>query len=81
MPDYRAYIIGIDGHRYIKAPQFFSDHPDDATALKAAEQLADGHDVEVWDGGRLVARFDYSHANFISGDPTKAELRKLLEEA
>jgi hypothetical protein len=57
MRDYRAYILDIDGHRFIKAAEFLSDHPDDATAMKAAEQLVDGHDVEVWDCGRLVARF------------------------
>ncbi len=84
MPDYRAYIIGIDGHRFIKAPNFSGDHRDDAAALKAAEHLADGHDVEVWDRGRLVARLDHSDANAvanaISGDQTKMDLRKLTEK-
>jgi len=53
MSDYRVHIIGIDGHRFIKAVEFLSDHPDDATAVKA---LVDGHDVELWDCARLVAR-------------------------
>jgi hypothetical protein len=57
MREYRAYILGIDGHRFIKTVEFLSDHPDDATAMKAAEQFVDGHDVELWDRGRLVARF------------------------
>jgi hypothetical protein len=56
MRDYRAYILGIDGHRFIKAKEFSSDHPNDAAALKAAKQLIDGHEVELWDCGRLVAR-------------------------
>ena len=56
MRDYRAYILGIDGHRFIKAKEFSSDHPNDAAALKAARQLIDGHEVELWDCGRLVAR-------------------------
>ena len=60
MRDYRAYIFGIDGHRFIKASEFLSDHQDDATAMKAAEKLVDGHDVEVWDCGRLVARLSPS---------------------
>lgn len=60
MRDYRAYIFGIDGHRFIKASEFLSDHQDDATAMKAAEELVDGHDVEVWDCGRLVARLSPS---------------------
>jgi len=38
MPEYRAYILGIDGHRYIRVADFLSDHPDDATAMKAAEK-------------------------------------------
>ena len=56
MGDYRAYILGIDGHRFIKAKDFLSNHRDDAAAMKAAKQLLDGHDVELWDCGRLVAR-------------------------
>jgi hypothetical protein len=73
MPEYRAYMIGIDGHRFIKAAQFLSDHPDDATALKAAEQIVDRHDVELWDCARLVARIDHtSRANAICDDIAKA---------
>jgi hypothetical protein len=56
MRDYRAYILGIDGHRFIRVEDFLSDHLDDAAALNAAKQLTDKHDVEVWDCGRLVAR-------------------------
>jgi hypothetical protein len=56
MRDYRAYILGIDDHRFIRVEEFLSDHRDDAAALNAAKQLTDKHDVEVWDGGRLVAR-------------------------
>jgi hypothetical protein len=57
MRDYRAYIFGIEGHRFIKVAEFLSDHPDDTTAMEAAKRLVDGHDVELWDCGRLVARF------------------------
>ena len=56
MRDYRAYILGIDGHRFIKASEFLSNHPDDAAAMKAAEQLVERHEIELWDCGRLVAR-------------------------
>jgi hypothetical protein len=73
MSDYRVYIIGIDGHRFIKADQFISDHPDDATAMKAAEQLVDGYDVELWDCARLVGRIAHkSRTNAICDDQTKA---------
>jgi len=60
MRDYRAYILGIEGHRFIKAKEFLSDHIDDAAALNAAKRLVDGHEVEVWDCGRLVARLSAS---------------------
>lgn len=56
MRDYRAYILGVEGHRFIKAKDFSSNHSDDAAALKAAMQLHDGHEIELWDRGRLVAR-------------------------
>ena len=56
MRDYRAYILGIDGHRFLKVKDFLSDQPDDVAALSAAKRLVDGHDVELWDCGRLVAR-------------------------
>jgi hypothetical protein len=56
MRDYRAYILGIDGHRFVWAKDYVADQPNDAAALSAAKGLTDKHDVEVWDGGRLVAR-------------------------
>jgi hypothetical protein len=56
MRDYRAYILGVDGHRFVKVKEFSSNMPDDTTALSAAKQLVNGHDVELWDCGRLVAR-------------------------
>jgi hypothetical protein len=57
MRDYRAYILGTEGHRFIRAENFLSDHPDDAAAIAIAKKLSDNHDVELWDGGRYVARF------------------------
>jgi hypothetical protein len=56
MGNYRAYILGINGRRFIWVESFSSDHPDDVAALNAAKELSDKHDVEVWDGSRLVAR-------------------------
>jgi hypothetical protein len=55
MRDYRAYILGVDGHRFVKVKDFSNDQADDAAALSAAKQLVDGHEVELWDCGRLVA--------------------------
>jgi hypothetical protein len=82
MRDYRAYIIDIDGHRFLKANQFGSDYPDDATAMKAAEWLIDGHDVEVWECARLVARFDHKSRAVISADDQmKADLRSVASQS
>jgi hypothetical protein len=56
MGNFRAYILGIDGHHFVWVEGFLRDHPDDEAALNAAKELTDKHDVEVWDGGRLVGR-------------------------
>ena len=63
MPDYRAYILGRPGHRFLKVTKFSSDHADDAAALSEAKKLVDGYYVELWDGGRLVARLDHVDGN------------------
>ena len=55
MPDYRAYII--NGLFNSIRTEFLHNHPDDATAIEAAKQLADGHDIELWDRDRFVGRF------------------------
>lgn len=82
MRDYRAYILGTDGHRFLKVAQFASDQPDDATAMRAAERLVDGHDVELWDCARLVARFDHeSRAVVTSDDRILAGLKMVPDES
>jgi hypothetical protein len=59
MPDYRAYIIGLDGH-------FFSaldlECADDTDATEQAKLLAHNHDVELWHRDRKVASFE-QHEN------------------
>ena len=59
MGDYRAYILAIDGHRFVWARDFLKDHPHDAAAVDAAKQLTSEHEVEVWQDGRLVARLHH----------------------
>ncbi|MGM4905931.1 hypothetical protein AB8B21_07380 [Tardiphaga sp. 866_E4_N2_1] len=52
MRDYRAYIVGKDGHfESFEVVQADSDEQ----ALKVAEKLVDGHDVELWHLARKVA--------------------------
>ena len=55
MSDYRAYII--NGRFDSIRTELLQNHPDDATAIEAAKQLADGHDIELWDRDRFVGRF------------------------
>jgi hypothetical protein len=57
MPDYRAYSVGIDGHFNSIIIEFLHNHPDDTTAIEAAKQLVDDHDIELWDRDRFVGRF------------------------
>jgi hypothetical protein len=68
MRDYRAYILRTDGHRFLRVAGFASDQPDDLTAMKAAERLVDGHDVELWDCARLVARIDHETGTVVVSD-------------
>jgi len=56
MPEYRAYIIGEDGHFYEAVPLVCAD---DAEAIEKTEKLVDGHDVELWQRDRKIARFDH----------------------
>jgi hypothetical protein len=56
MPEYRAYLIGSDGHITDFKNLVCSD---DASAIKQAEALVDGHDVELWQLDRHVAKFEY----------------------
>ena len=55
MPDYRAYIIGLDG-KFSKFVEL--DCADDDAAIESAKRLIDGHDVELWQRDRRIARFD-----------------------
>lgn len=55
MPEYRVYIIGSDGHFHDAVPL---ECADDFEAVEKAEQLVDGHDVELWQRHRKIARFD-----------------------
>jgi hypothetical protein len=51
MSNYRAYIVGSDGH-FHSAEVIMAD--DDAQALQIAEKLVDGHDVELWQLDRKI---------------------------
>jgi hypothetical protein len=53
MAEYRAYIVGEDGH-FVRAVELVC--PDDETAKEYAKQLVDGHDIELWQQERLIAK-------------------------
>ena len=54
MLDYRAYLIGGDGHFYNAVPLKCTN---DDEVIEKARQLVDGHDVELWQLDRKVAAF------------------------
>ena len=60
MEHYRVYIIGPDGH-FIRAIDLSC--ADDDAAIESARQLIDGHDLELWQRDRRLARFDAKSDN------------------
>jgi hypothetical protein len=63
MIGYRVYRLNAEGHVLSRA-EF--EAPDDDTALVQAHQQMLGHDVEVWQLGRLVGSLqvaDYARAS------------------
>ena len=56
MPEYRAYIIGSDGH-FLDAAELTCD--DDEAAIKEAATLVDGHDIELWQLERQIKKFNH----------------------
>jgi hypothetical protein len=58
MPEYRAYLIGPDGH-IVKRIELVC--ADDETAKEQAKALVDGHDVELWQEARRITEFKSTH--------------------
>ena len=52
MQGYNAYLIGADGH-IIRRVEL--NCTDDEAAKVEARKLADGHDIELWQGARMIA--------------------------
>ena len=52
--DYRAYIMGPDGHIENRVELRCDD---DVEAIRLAKQLVDGHDVELWQLDRHIETF------------------------
>jgi len=60
MRDYRAYIMGPDGHVKDRI-EFWSK--DDETAKKHAEQYVGGHDIELWHQDKKIAELSSKTAS------------------
>ena len=54
--EYRAYLIGPDGHIQRRVDMLCAD---DNAAKERAKQLVDGHDVELWQLDRQIATFKH----------------------
>ena len=57
MRDYRAYVMGPDGHIKDRI-EFWSE--DDEKAKEHAERYVDGHDIELWHRDKKIAEFKAS---------------------
>jgi hypothetical protein len=55
MAEYRAYIVGDDGHFTGFEGLVCSN---DSQAIENAKRLVDGHDIELWCGERFVKRLN-----------------------
>jgi hypothetical protein len=55
MTDYRVYFIGNDGH-FVSAIRL--DCPNDNAAIESAKQFINGHDIELWQQDRIIAKFE-----------------------
>jgi hypothetical protein len=76
MVDYRAYLIGDDGHFFDAVALICAD---DAGAKEKAKRLVDGHDVELWQRDRKIASFDRKpkiqlKLNDLAGPPSYLEV-------
>jgi hypothetical protein len=53
MKEYRAYVMGPDGHIQSRIDIVCKDETD---AKQRAKALVDGHDIELWQADRVIAK-------------------------
>jgi hypothetical protein len=53
---YRAYVLNRDDSIRLAIDLYCAD---DETARERAQQLVDGHDIELWRGTRKIARLSH----------------------
>ena len=56
MTDYRIYLL--NEQRAVWKPPQIVDLFDDSAAIEKANQLLDGHVIEVWERARLIIRLE-----------------------
>jgi hypothetical protein len=56
MNEYRAYLMGPNGHIQSRVDLTCED---EEAAKEQAKQLVDGHDVELWQLDRKIATFTH----------------------
>jgi len=60
MAEYRAYVVGRDGH-HLRSHAFVA--ADEESAIEHAKKFIDVHNVELWSGTRFIARLDHKAPN------------------
>jgi hypothetical protein len=78
MPEYRAYLVGHDGHFVGFEPLVC---PDDTAATEQAKSLVDGHDVELWSGARLVIVLQHTSNQVRAYDRQIGQSRRMSSDA
>jgi len=74
--EYRAFILGPDGHVQARVDLIYAD--DENSAREQAKRLVDGHDVELWQLNRKIAR---SRIRSKTVKDYQASLEKLRRDA
>ena len=70
MTEYRAYVVGLDGH-FLSCDCF--ECSTDDRAIERAGHLVNRHAIEVWSGNRIVAKLGrHGLAARIPQQPTSA---------
>ncbi len=64
---YRIYTVGPDG-KFEGVPKVI-ECADDDEAIAMGMQAIDGHDIEIWDTTRLVARLPRNAPKSLEGGP------------
>jgi len=58
MQEYRAYVMGLDGHIERRIDLFCEN---EEAAKERAKQLVDGHAIELWQFDRQISVFEPRH--------------------